>query len=217
MSNRTITKKRPLGTGAEELLRGILRIDEERLTPDRAHSPGWRLNLCEQAGEASGSFRGSARPFDGIPRERTDQEHTLAQELSRLESGRRARAQIRRYCAHNALNRSGTLTYSGEGCHDPNLLRIHLSAFFRHLRKEIGRDFPYLWVPEWHATHGLHVHFAVGRYIKRSVIEAAWPHGFVHIKLLGDLPHGSDNRDQARVASGYLAKYVGKGFNDHRN
>ena len=178
---------------------------------------GWALNLYQEAGEASGSYRGSARPYLGKPEERTDQERTFAQELSRLESGRRARAQILRYCAHNSLNRLGTLTFKGDGCHDPRLLHIHLGAFFRELRLAIGHDFPYLWVPEWHATHGLHVHFAVGRYISRSIIEAAWPHGFVHIKLLGDLPHGSDNRDQARVASGYLTKYVGKSFSDDRN
>ena len=99
-----------------------------RLNENRA---GWALNLFQQAGGASGSFRGSARPYLGKPRERTDQEVTLAQELSRLESGRRARAQIRWYCATNALNRLGTLTYKGEGCHDPRLPRIHLGAFFR--------------------------------------------------------------------------------------
>ena len=99
----------------------------------------------------------------------------------------------------------------------PHLLRTHLGAFFRHLSREIGRDFLYLWVPEWHATHGLHIHFAVGQFIKCSLIESVWPHGFVHIKLLGDLPHGTIERDQARVAAGYLAKYAGKGFSDDRN
>jgi len=78
-------------------------------------------------------------------------------------------------------------------------------------------DLPYLRVPEWHATHGLHVHFAVGRYIRRSMIEAAWPRGFVHIKLIGHLPQGSHVRDEARIAARYLAKYVGKGFEDHEN
>ena len=80
---------------------------------------GWSLNLFQQAGEASGSFRGSTRSNFGTPEERTDQEITVAHELSRLESGRRARAQIRRYCAHNALNRLVTLTYKGDRCHVP--------------------------------------------------------------------------------------------------
>ncbi|MPY93402.1 MAG: hypothetical protein GEV08_10135 [Acidimicrobiia bacterium] len=46
--------------------------------------------------------------------------------------------------------------------------------------------------------------------MKRSLVESAWPHGFVHIKLLGNLPAGSDVVEESRVASRYLAKYVGK-------
>ena len=180
----------------------------EKLNENRA---GWVINLFKEAGEASGSFH-SSYPRAPIPPQGTGTDKARSQE----EASRRARGQIRRYCAHNRLNRLGTLTFKGEGCHDPIQLRTHLSAFFVELRKAIGRELPYLWVPEWHATHGLHVHFAVGRYIKRSVIEAAWPHGFVHIEILGDLPHGSQVRDQARIAAGYLAKYVGKGLLDER-
>ena len=45
------------------------------------------------------------------------------------------------------------------------------AVFFRGLRRELGEAFPYLWVPEWHpGGHGLHVHFAVGRYVKRTLI-----------------------------------------------
>jgi hypothetical protein len=36
--------------------------------------------------------------------------------------------------------------------------------------------------------------------------------GFVHIKRLGHLPIGSGRRGQARVAAGYLSKYVSKSF-----
>ena len=63
----------------------------------------------------------------------------------------------------------------------------------------------------------MHVHFAVSRCINCSIIKAAWPHGFGHIKLLGDLPHRSGERDQARVVSDFLVKYVGEGFSDVRN
>ena len=78
-----------------------------------------------------------------------------------------------------------------------------------------GAAFPYVWVPEWHPKgHGLHVHFAVGRFIKHSLIAEAWGHGFVHIKLLGDLPVGSTNLSEARRAAGYLSKYVAKSFAD---
>lgn len=118
---------------------------------------------------------------------------------------------MRRYCASNRLNRLGTLTYAGLGCHDPQQVRRDAARFFRNLRSAVGDAQPYVWVPEWHpGGHGLHLHFAVGRYVKRSVIDAAWGHGFVHIKLLGDLPAGSGRLQEARAAARYLAKYVSK-------
>ena len=98
------------------------------------------------------------------------------------------------------------------------MLREHLGEFFRDLRGRLaGQAFAYAWVPEWHKTdHGLHAHFAVGRFIARSKIEAAWPHGFVHIKLIGDLPVGSGRLSESRVAAGYLSKYVAKSFDDNK-
>jgi hypothetical protein len=105
----------------------------------------------------------------------------------------------------------GSLTYAGPGCFDPRALRTDLADFFLNLRASLGDSpFPYLWVPEWHKEHGLHAHFAVGRYIKRHLIEEAWGRGFVHIKLLGDLPSGATSLEEARRAAGYLAKYIGK-------
>jgi len=114
------------------------------------------------------------------------------------------------------LNRLGTLTYRGEGCHDPAVIRAHLGDFFRSLRDQLGGvPLPYVWVPEWHKSgHGLHAHFAVGRYVKRQLIERAWGLGFFHIKLIGDLPVGSGSLSEARIASGYLSKYVAKTFTD---
>jgi len=124
---------------------------------------------------------------------------------------------VRRYCAANRLNRLGTLTYGG-GCHDPRALRADLGGFFRALRSSLGGDpLAYLWTPEWHKSgHGLHAHFAVGRYIGRRKIERAWGHGHVHIKLLGDVPVGSGSLAEARVAARYLSKYVGKDFDTAR-
>jgi hypothetical protein len=96
-------------------------------------------------------------------------------------------------------------------------LRADLAAFFKALRAALGgQRLPYIWVPEWHHTdHGLHAHFAVDRYISRSVIAHAWGHGFVHIKLLSDLPVGSGRLAEARRAAGYLSKYVSKTFDRH--
>lgn len=131
-------------------------------------------------------------------------------------AGRRAGANLRRYCAANRLNRLGTLTYAGAGCHDQEELRSHVAEFFRDLRSGLGgKALPYAWVPEWHPKgHGLHVHFAAGRYIHRSLIKSAWGRGFVHMKLLGGLPVGSGELSEARKAAGYLSKYVSKSFSE---
>ena len=93
-----------------------------------------------------------------------------------------------------------------------------MAAFWRDLRDARGvGPFPYLWTTEWHKTgHGLHCHFAVGGYIARGLIAEAWGRGFVHIKLLGDLPVGSGTLAQARKAAGYLSKYIGKNYAGER-
>lgn len=175
---------------------------------------GWALSLCVEAGEAGGSFRSTLQPS------RVGYVHGPAADPIRAgeEAARRARSKTRRYCAANGLNRLGTLTYAGEGCHDPKALRADVAAFFRNLRTLLGgASFAYLWTAEWHpGGHGLHVHFAVGQFIKRGLIDQAWQHGYVHIKLLGDLPVGSGAVAQARKAAGYLSKYVGKGFDAKR-
>lgn len=171
---------------------------------------GWSLKVYAGAGEAGGAWVG------GGGRGRSSPVADVDPERSAVEAARRARGQLRRYCTANGLNRLGTLTYRGSGNHDPVLLREHLAVFFRRLRRAGGdRAFPYAWVPEWHKTdHGLHAHFAVGRYLPRRAIEEAWGHGFIHIKLLSDLPVGSGKLAEARRAAGYLSKYAGKDF-DH--
>jgi hypothetical protein len=128
------------------------------------------------------------------------------------EAERRARGKVRRYCAANGLSRLGTLTYAGEGCHNPVVVRGDIGRFFRNLRRGLGGErFPYLWVPELHPKgHGWHVHFAVAQYVARSLIEEAWGWGFVHIKLIQGASVGSGVRGEARIAAGYLSKYLGK-------
>lgn len=171
---------------------------------------GWSLNLYATAGEGGGCFVG-ARQYTrgGGGGAAADPERAAA------EAGRRAAARLRRYCAHNRLNRLGTLTYRGEGCHDPRQARADVGVFFRRLRSELGgRALPYVWVPEWHKSgHGLHLHFAVGRFVPRSVIGQAWDHGFFHITLLG-ASAGSGVLGESRRAAGYLSKYVAKSFAD---
>ena len=171
----------------------------------------WVLNVYPGAGEAGGCFVPSlVRRSVGVKGAAADPRRAAE------EAGRRARGVVRRYCAHNRLTRLGTLTYRGVGCHDPAVARADVGVFFRRLRDGLGGDaLPYLWVPEWHKTgHGLHLHFAVGRYIPRGLIDEAWGHGFVHIKQLSGVPAGSGAWGQARRAAGYLSKYVAKTFID---
>lgn len=173
---------------------------------------GWLFSLCPDAGEGGGSFQSSVRRIPDYVAAGA----AVDPERAAQEAGRRARRNLRRYCAANGLNRLGTLTYRGEGCHDPAAIRSDLGGFFRALRCELGGEpLPYAWVPEWHKSgHGLHAHFAVGKYISQRLIEKVWGHGFVHIKLLGNLPVGSGKLSEARAAAGYLSKYTAKTFMD---
>lgn len=169
----------------------------------------WSFRLYPDAAEGGGCFRASR----GIQSAAGSPDPVR----SSAEAGRRARGKLRRYCAANLLNRFVTLTYAGDGCYDPFALRADVAGFFRGLRGELSGPLPYAWAPEWHpGGHGLHVHFAAGRYVPRRVIEDAWGRGFVKIKLIGDLPVGAGARAEARIAGGYLAKYVSKSFDTPR-
>ena len=165
----------------------------------------WAFVLYPEASEGGGSFRSASASPRGEP-PAADPDRNAA------DAARRARGKVRRYCAANRLNRLGTLTYGPPFCRDPYQLRRDVAGFFRRLRSEASIPaFPYLWVPELHADRErFHVHFAVGRFVHYIPIRRAWPHGFVHITLLGDLPVGSGTLGEARKAAGYLAKYLGK-------
>lgn len=177
--------------------------------PNRRVRPLWSLSLYPEAAEAGGCL---VVPRSGESTGRPDPERARAQAL------RRARGKIRRYGVANRLNRLGTLTYAGAGCHDGRQLRSDVAAFFKGLRPALGEGaFPYVWVPEWHpGGHGLHVHFAVGRYVPQTVIRDTWGLGHVHITLLSNLPVGSSVLAEARLAARYLCKYAGKGLDDER-
>jgi len=97
-------------------------------------------------------------------------------------------------------------------------LRADLALFFKRLRAGVGEGpLPYLWVPEWHpGGHGLHAHFAVGRFVPRRLIERCWGQGFVHIKQLDGLPVGSGELAEARLAARYLARYVSRDVESER-
>lgn len=172
----------------------------------------WSLSLYATAGEAGGSFQPAYRR----PVVRTPGVPARDPARARAEAARRARGRVRRYCAGNGLSRLGTLTYGPPRCTDPAQLRADVGVFFRKLRVALGgRPLPYVWVPELHKDQvHLHVHFAVGRYIRKSLLSDVWGRGIVHIKLLSDLPVGSTAWDESRRAAGYLSKYVSKAFDE---
>ena len=87
---------------------------------------GWSFVLYPDAAEGGGSFRSAASP--------SPSGRSLDPVDSREDAARRARGKVRRYCAANRLNRLGTLTYRGDGCHDPAALREDVGGFFRRLR-----------------------------------------------------------------------------------
>lgn len=181
-----------------------------RVLQPRHEQAKWVLTLYPSAGEAGGGFVPTYRAGGvGVKGAAADPDR------AREEAARRARTRIRRYCCSNGLSRLGTVTYGGPArCSDPVRLRADLGEFFRSLRAALGgKPLPYLWVPELHkdGVH-FHAHFAVGRYIPRRVIEQAWGRGFVHIKLLSDLPVGSTSWHEARLAASYVSKYVSKAF-----
>lgn len=177
------------------------------LAPDA----GWKMTLYPQAAEAGCSFQSSVR----APRMYVPPGFAADPERSMQEAARRARAKVRRYAAANRLDRFGTLTYGGEGCHDPAQARADVAVFMRNLRGALGSPFPYIWVPEWHSSgHGLHLHFAVGRYVRHSVVSESWGNGFVSIKRITGQRHGAPAIEGSRIAARYMSKYVAKTFAD---
>jgi hypothetical protein len=163
----------------------------------------WQVVLYPDAGEAGAVFH-SARTTKrgGGPEADPDDAARVAT--------RRAKSKVRRYCASNRLTRFGTLTHAGEGCWDPLELRREMALFFRRLRTEVGKPYPYVWVGEWHKSHGLHAHYAMGRFVRRRAIDEAWGRGYIKIKLHGDLPYASTALVEARHTARYLSKYMTK-------
>jgi len=52
---------------------------------------------------------------------------------------------------------------------------------------------------------------------RQGLIRSAWPHGFTHIKLLGDLPVGSGAIEEARAGARYLARYIAQWEQEERS
>ena len=123
---------------------------------------------------------------------------------------RRARRRLRLYAAHNGPVYLWTVTYGGDGEWDALAARRHIRGLFRRLRELVGERFPYAWVTEWHpGGHGIHVHFAVDRFIAHATVVTAWQHGkIVHVS--GPKRREETGRGAARRVARYIAKYLAK-------
>ena len=130
-------------------------------------------------------------------------------ERATQEADRRARAQLRRYCVRNGLNRLGTLTYSND--HLPDDLSgvwADIERFRRRLHDELGELIPIVVTVEQGEISGrLHVHFAFGQYLDHSMVERAWSLGFVS---LNKIKVEGGKREKCRRAAAYVSKYVAK-------
>lgn len=135
------------------------------------------------------------------------------------EAGRRARTAARRYIVANRCDKMITFTYA-QACHDRDQFVADMHAFWLALRAALGgKPFPYLWVPEWHKSHGLHAHAAVSQYIPFALILSLWGRGRVRIERMAGAPAGRSAgvvAERARICARYLAKYIGKAFDDER-
>ena len=138
---------------------------------------------------------------------------------SMRESGRRARTTARRYVVANRCDRMITLTYAAP-CEDRDRFVADMREFWLDLRAALGGAArPYLWVPEWHKTHGLHAHAAVGEYVPFRLSRDVWGRRRVRIERMADAPVGRSRAvvgERSRICARYLAKYFGKDFDDAR-
>jgi len=130
------------------------------------------------------------------------------------EAVRRARTTVRRFCAEHKLVYMWTLTYRGDGEHDVEQVRRHVERLREKIVKDRnGRPFPYVAVPELHSSdHGFHVHMAVPFWYKHRKLAKAWGRGHVWCSSLHQ--RGQCRFEGSRRAAGYLAKYIGKAFEE---
>ncbi len=183
---------------------------------DRRLAAPWVLKMFPDALEASVHFEYQYRPRSRSPGGFGEQPLEVREQRSKLNAARRASSRLRRYVVANRLNRLGTLTYAA-ACTDPRQVSEDVGGFFRGLRSEIGRPFPYVWVREWHpGGHGLHVHFLVGRFVRQSLIRTVWGRGIVDIRARGMQRLGEGAAAESRRAARYVAKYVSKASQEDR-
>lgn len=109
-----------------------------------------------------------------------------------------------------------TLTFGDGGQRDLTQLRRQVERLVAKIAAEQNRgDFPYAYVVEHHKqndTARLHVHMAVPFFFKHDRLTLLWGHG--HVWCSDMRKRGECARVGANRAASYLAKYVGKTFEE---
>jgi hypothetical protein len=78
------------------------------------------------------------------------------------------------------------------------------------------KGFLYIYSLEVHpGGHGFHVHLGFNMYVSKEKLRAAWPWGFVDIRML-KVKAVRGAREQARRTAQYLAKYACKSEDEGR-
>lgn len=160
--------------------------------------------------EASIVVAGNRAPKDDED-DQVEPEHDP--ERSAREASRRARAEMRRYCVANRIDKLWTLTYGGEAPTDWSQVWEHIEAFRKRLWAHLGRRIPMVVVIEEGSKNGrLHVHPAVSEYIDQADMAKLWGHGFVFVRKIKANPSPRrttpSRSDLARIVAGYLSGYL---------
>lgn len=142
--------------------------------------------------------------------------------LNAEKSLHRSKSAARRYAVANRLTKNWTLTFAGAGVFSRRFVVRRVNRFLTTLRHDLGERFPYLYVIELHpGGHGYHVHLLLdSRFISKHKMQRLWG-GIVHFsehRKRGNQRQSA--RQQARIAVGYLMKYLSKdwtpGSGEHR-
>lgn len=148
----------------------------------------------------------------GSPKER-DPDHVPEHdpERSAKEANRRARADMRRYCVANRLNKLWSLTYAEEAA-DWSEVWEHVEAFRKRLWAHLGRRIPMVVVIEEGTENGrLHVHLAVHEWLDWADLRNLWGHGFVFVRPIKARENSRTTpsaSDEARIVASYLSGYL---------
>ena len=152
---------------------------------------------------------------DGMPEPLVDQPDG-GKSYSNL---RRSRSSIRQlvWCNLTPYTKFITLTYK-EIVLDINIVNKDMQNFFRKLKRKLGIQPAYIWVPEPQRNRGLiegnsgclHIHIVLFNCdkIPLDILNSCWPHGRTDIRILNGL-RLSDN-EKIECAAAYLSKYISK-------